>query len=389
MKFVVNGDEMTIAIKRVAATFPKRPVIPPIIKFETAEEAVSLTAVQANKRVSIRVPAFVVDPGAVAVNVDDASLICGLNHDVTYEDDGKKLTAANQKKRRSTGLRDLGIIRDWNDYAFKPFGSIATPELMDAFKVTDGARSGDEHREVLTGFCLNTREMVTLDGFHLVLRKLNVQNAAHDGNLLLPGETYADMKNLIVNKKDGAVSIECCEKCIKLSCDDFTYEINPIAGEFIKYEQIIPKTYKLGIEASAKEMLGVAKEYSKYRGNRRDVEFLAIGSGITTMSLVTDSGYLADKLECCAVSAVNVDYDDSLFLFAHNIKYMLDVLNAMDEDKMRVTFNSIVSPATFATEKTTALLLPIRVNDGGANELNVDGMLEFMKPMRETLQIPA
>ena len=28
MKFVVNGDEMTIAIKRVAATFPKRPVIP-------------------------------------------------------------------------------------------------------------------------------------------------------------------------------------------------------------------------------------------------------------------------------------------------------------------------------------------------------------------------
>ena len=382
MKFVVNGDEMTIAIKRVAATFPKRPVIPPIIKFETAEEAVSLTAVQANKRVSIRVPAFVVDPCAVAVNVDDASLICGLNHDVTYEDDGKKLTAANQKKRRSTGLRDLGIIRDWEDYAFKPFGSIATPELMDAFKVTDGARSGDEHREVLTGFCLNTREMVTLDGFHLVLRKLNVQNAAHDGNLLLPGETYADMKNLIVNKKDGAVSIECCEKCIKLSCDDFTYEIIPIAGEFIKYEQIIPKTYKLGIEASAKEMLAVAKEYSKYKGNRTNAEFLAIGNSIVTMSLVTDAGYLADKLECCAVTAGD---DDSLFLFAHNIGYMLDVLNAMDEDKMRVTFNSIVSPATFTTEKTTALLPPIRIN----GELNVDGMLEFMKPMRETLQIPA
>lgn len=386
MKFVVNGDEMTIAIKRVAATFPKRPAIPPIIKFETAEEAVSLTAVQANKRVSIRVPAFVVDPGAVAVDVDDASLICGLNHDVTYEDDGKKLTAANQKKRRSTGLRDLGIIRDWKDHAFKPFGSIATPELMDAFKVTDGARSSDETRAVLTGFCLNTREMVTLDGFHLVLRKLNVQNAAHDGNLLLPGETYADMKNLIVNKKDGDVSIECCEKCVKLSCDDFTYEINPIAGEFSKYEQIIPKTYKLGIEASAKEMLAVAKEYSKYKGNRTDAEFLAIGNGVVTMSLVTDAGYLADKLESCAVNAGD---DDSLFLFAHNIKYMLDVLNAMDEDKMRVTFNSIVSPATFATEKTTALLLPIRISGGGAEDLNVDGMLEFMKPMRETLQIPA
>ena len=384
MKFVVNGDEMTIAIKRVAATFPKRSVIPPIIKFEAAEESVSLTAVQPNKRVSVRVPAFVVDPGAAAVDADDVNLVCGLDHDVTYEDDGKKLTAANQKKRRSTGLRDLGIIRDWEDYAFKPFGSIATPELMDAFKVTDGARSSDETRAVLTGFCLNTREMVTLDGFHLVLRKLNVEGAAHDGNLLLPGETYADMKNLIVNKKDGDVSIECCEKCVKLSCDDFTYEIIPIAGDYIKYEQIIPKTYKLGIEASAKEMLAVAKEYSKYKGNRTNVEFLAIGNGIVTMSLATDAGYLADKLESCVI---NVDAlgNDSLFMFAHDIKYMLDVLNAMDEDKMTVRFNSGVSPATFATEKTTALLLPIRIN----GELNVDGMLEFMKPMRETLQIPA
>ena len=54
-----------------------------------------------------------------------------------------------------------------------------------------------------------------------------------------------------------------------------------------------------------------------------------------------------------------------------------------------VTFNSIVSPATFTTEKTTALLLPIRIAGDGSMELNVDGMLEFMKPMRETLQIPA
>lgn len=387
MKFVASGEEMSSAIKRVVSTVPKSTAYPVSIAFETSGESVSISVNLLNKRVSVRVPAFVVDAGVAAVDPDDVGMICGLDHDVTYETDPKLLTASNQKKRRSVALRDPDSLRQWGDRVYKPFGSIATPELMSAFKATDSARSADETRMVLTGFCLNSHEMVALDGFHFVLRKLNVENATTDENLILPAETYADMKNLIVNKKSGSVSVEYSGTRVCLSCDDFIYEIMRIEGEYIKYNQIIPKTFKKSMKASAKEMAGIAKEYMKYKSNYTHAMFLEIGGGVVTTSMSTDMGFVADKIESGA--DLQTEEDAPLYMFGMNIRYFADVLNAMDEDEITVKFGSPVSPAVFSTKETLAIILPLRLSGVGTEKFNIDGMLEFLKPMREALQFSA
>ena len=387
MKFVASGEEMSSAIKRVVSTVPKSTAYPVSIAFETSGESVSISVNLLNKRVSVRVPAFVVDAGVAAVDPDDVGMICGLDHDVTYETDSKLLTASNQKKRRSVALRDPDSLRQWGDRVYKPFGSIATPELMSAFKATDSARSADETRMVLTGFCLNSHEMVALDGFHFVLRKLNVENATTDENLILPAETYADMKNLIVNKKSGSVSVEYSGTRVCLSCDDFIYEIMRIEGEYIKYNQIIPKTFKKSMKASAKEMAGIAKEYMKYKSNYTYAMFLEIGGGVVTTSMSTNTGFVADKIESGA--DLQTEEDAPLYMFGMNIRYFVDVLNAMDEDEITVKFGSPVSPAVFSTKETLAMVLPLRLSGVGTEKFNIDGMLEFLKPMREALQFSA
>lgn len=384
MKFVINGEEFTKAVKRIVGTVPKRPVYPLRVTFEAKDDSVLMTTILSQKRVSIRIPAYVVEAGSVCVDPDDLGMVCGLDKDVTYEDDGQKLIASNQKKRRSVNLRPMDSVMSWKDYAFSPFGAVDSSELMDAFKVTDSARLDDTTRIMLTGFCLTNKEIVALDGYHLVLRKINVQNAASDARIVLPAETYADLKNLVL-KNSGSVSIEFCEKRVKLSCDDFTYEISLLEGDYVKYEQIIPKTFKLIVEADVKEMLEVVNEYKKYKGNKGNLMFVEVGGGIVTTSLCADVGYVADKLENCSVQG---DDSDSMFVFGNNIRYMIDVLKAMDEDRVEIGFNTVVSPARLRTEKTIAMTLPVRIS-GDSSDYNLDGMMEFIKPMREALQIPA
>ncbi len=241
-----------------------------------------------------------------------------------------------------------------------------TEKIRNMIDVTAFSISSDETRINIAGAYIekqepNTLRMVTTDGYRLSMIDEQIQEPfpLEDG-ILIPGKGISELRKILSDKKEEKkLSVKIIKNSLLIKIAEIEIYIRLIDKKFPEYKYIIPqpgeneikiKTEKEKIKPALKRMSIIAGE------NKRPVNFKFTDQ---RLQISTEDSELGSVHETIAMrEAVPADIS-----FSINGRYLLDILNAIDDDVMiEINKNDKNKPIVFhpiTKSSATFIIMPM------------------------------
>lgn len=231
------------------------------------------------------------------------------------------------------------------------------------------AASNDETKPVLTSLVLEMSQpnaLVTTDGFRLFRVQVDL-SLNEDGQFLLPAKVLKDFFS-IVEKKDLS-TIECltseARQEIIFNFNDTQLQVSSIQGQFPNYQAIIPQNTAFSYQVVREDLLGkvqqamiFAKEFSSIVIFEVDISD-SKDPQLKISSQASVKGQTKTFLSCHNVEGEPVQ-------FACNGRYLLDFLNSMECEEIRIQGNDSLKPVILTNPESDQflyLVMPFKLQE--------------------------
>ena len=243
----------------------------------------------------------------------------------------------------------------------KNFIEIKKDDLSDIIKKTVFAASIDEKKGILTGCLMNfepdSLEMVTLDGFRMAVSRKDAVTGISK-KLIVPARILSEITKIIADDEGSdTVSLVIEDKKIEILTEDTRVVARLLEGDFIKYSDIIPSSYKTRVIVGREDMLGSIERASLLaKEGKNNLIKLTISSGSVDISSRSEEGNVNEHV------GADVSGDDLIIGF--NSKYLLDVLKSVNDEEVAFELGTSVSSCLIKPiegKDYTYLVLPVRI----------------------------
>lgn len=226
----------------------------------------------------------------------------------------------------------------------------------------------ETRKPVLTGalfdFAENEIKIVGTDLHRLAVLKIDSDGAQTSKKLVIPGNTLAKISQLLSDDEEKMLDIIASEKHVILDFKDFQVYSRLLEGEFLKYDVILSAANSIKVRADKRSIIDsleranliINDDLSSKTENKMPVKLNISGNKID-ISCKTARGYVNDS--------VIIDHEGGDILIGLNCRFMLDALNACDEDEIMLEFSAPTSGCFIKPEdgsdKYTFMVLPVRI----------------------------
>ena len=238
--------------------------------------------------------------------------------------------------------------------------TIETPLLEGALQKTLHSIGSDDLKKNLTGvfFDMTTQnklKLVTTDGHRMSLIEEEFQNTT-SGSFILPKKAAQELKRFI--KDTGVVSIGYTKSFF--ICDNGqTSILSRLVGvEFPEYKRVIPNNFSNTFEIDKKQLLESLQRVSVVLSEKTKGARMFINKDGVEIKTISDDGETVETIQTTGAEK-NIEV-------GFNVKYLIDALNAFNEEKVFVCVNDEISPACIYSNKNNkhkqlAIVMPMRV----------------------------
>ena len=229
------------------------------------------------------------------------------------------------------------------------------------------AASVDEARLVLTGVKFYKSEgklrVVATDGFRL--SRLDLVNLGKEekniwpDNLIIPARTIGELSRFLGDKNKEVIEMIIVRENnqVIFSGTDFMLASRILDGNFPDVDKIIPSEWKTKAVIDRKDLIEAVRTAAIFaRENSNIVRFKIQDSKCK----VSAAGAQTGEEE----SEIPVETEGDEVEIAFNFKYVLDLLNSMDADKIVLEANGGQAAVVFkmeGEEELVAIIMPVRV----------------------------
>lgn len=226
----------------------------------------------------------------------------------------------------------------------------------------------ETRKPVLTGalfdFKGDTLSVVGTDSHRLAVINIPIDVNTMPKKFVVPGSTLGKVAQLLSDDEEKFVDIIVSEKNILFDFGEFQVYSRLLEGEFLKYEVILSAANSIKIKADKDSIVDslerasliINDDLSSKTENKMPVR-LNISYNKIEISCKTVKGYVND--------IVNVDQEGGDLLIGLNCRFMLDALNACDEDNVLMEFSAPTSGCFIkpidGSDKYTFMVLPVRL----------------------------
>ena len=197
-------------------------------------------------------------------------------------------------------------------------------------------------RYYLNGMLLETTpdfvRTVATDGHRLALCTLNTPiEGASPRQSILPRKGVMELVRFLADSEQP-VKVMLGSNHLRAQTDDFTFTTKLVDGKFPDYERVLPRSGNNLIHAERNELRQAFSRASilsneKYRGVRLILE-------VGQLMLVANNPEQEEAEE-----TVTVDYNGNPFEIGFNVSYLVDVLNALSSETVRISLADANSSA--------------------------------------------
>ena len=227
------------------------------------------------------------------------------------------------------------------------------------------AASKDDLKPALCGVYFNFKEnqitAVATDGHKLVKHEQEVKEKTTDSlSIVLPIKFLNIVKTITENKEEVVVKIG--ENHAQTEQKNFTLITRTIKEAFPDFNSVIPDNNKTVAEVDTQEIVDCLKRVSIFSNKTTKQTILSFSTKGVMLSAqdIETSTSAKEHLDCI--------FNGEEITTSYNAKYLMEVIQYLGGKKTNIYLSSALTAAVFQTkenkekEKTTSLLMPIRIN---------------------------
>ena len=226
----------------------------------------------------------------------------------------------------------------------------------------------ETRKPILTGALFDFKgdklSVVGTDSHRLAVINVPIEMNTLPKKFVVPGSTLAKVNQLLSDEDDLTVDIIVSDKNILFDFGSFQVYSRLLDGEFLKYEVILSASNSIKVVAEKQKIVNsleranliINDDLSSKTENKMPVR-LNISYNKIEISCKTVKGYVNDTVE--------VQQDGGDLLIGLNCRFMLDALNACDDENVIMEFSAptcgcFIRPED-GSDKYTFMVLPVRL----------------------------
>jgi len=280
---------------------------------------------------------------------------------VSLESSQNKLILKGGKSRftlQTLPAEDFPLVQE--AASFGPAFSVPQKVLKELLNQVSFAMAVHDIRYYLNGILFVAEgqqlSLVATDGHRLAFSSATLDVEVPKQEVILPRKTVLEMQRLL-SDKEGAIEMQFAGNQARFSFDGMEFVTKLVEGKFPDYNRVIPKNHKniitLGREPLLRSLQRTAILTSeKFKGVRLNIE-------PGTLRVASNN---AEQEE--AVDELDIDYGGDAIEIGFNVTYLIDALNNMAQDMVKIELADANSSALLTIPDNTAfkyVVMPMRI----------------------------
>jgi DNA polymerase-3 subunit beta len=233
--------------------------------------------------------------------------------------------------------------------------------LLKAFSKTAFCMAQQDVRYYLNGLTFEIidgeLQTVASDGHRLALSKRNLDNQSKSINQVIVPRKAAQEVLRLLEKNDGDVEIKIAKNNMKFTINEVELNTKLIDGRFPNFNNVVPEESKHSFNIDKQAFKAALSRVSilsneKYKGIRLDL----------SNQLMTINANNPEQDE--AEEEVIVDYNGEEMRMGFNSSYLMDALNVIDSEQVKVSFTDTNSSCLLedpSDNSSRFVIMPMRV----------------------------
>ena len=224
--------------------------------------------------------------------------------------------------------------------------------------------SNDDTRHYLNGIFLHITESnnktfltgVSTDSHRLSSSSLEIQNNVNFSSIILPRKTVFQLCSLLTEIKDG-IKIQISDTKIKFQIGNIVLISKVIDGKFPDYRKVVPVDNKKTLIVPTKDFIDSVERVTTVSIDRKEGVKLIINKDNVNLSVnSTNSG---DGNE-----VIKGNFNDKDLTISFNSKYLLDIANVIEDNKLKMNFKDPTSPVLiedYTDKNSYYVIMPMKI----------------------------
>lgn len=311
-------------------------------------------------------PANVTAPGAVTLNARKLfDIVRELPNEEIYikkEENNWITLKCGKSKFRLPGLppEDFPPLPEYSD---KPLLEFDGKILKEMIRKTFFSVSPDETRQALNGLLLEAEgdivSLVGTDGHRLAMISRPVKSNSAKGEVLsflLPKKALSELLKLMEDE-DTTFGFSSQDNHLAFICGKQVIVSRKIDGKFPNYRQVLPSDNHLKAKADRNGLTHALKRVALLADEKSKMVRFEIKNG--SLSLISDNTDLG-----AAHEEMSLEYEGEDVSIGLNAKYVLDILNAIEEDSVTLNLKDQNHSCLFTVtddDQYKSIVMPMRL----------------------------
>lgn len=363
MKCVCEGINLSEAILKVVKACSSKTTVPVLecIKLAARNDKLTLSATDGEISIIKTIPSEVYEEGEVCVpgkyfsdfikKLEDVQIVLsseGRKMDIVYAD--------SQTSMQVLSADDFPKIDlEISENSFK----LKTADLKKFISSTSFCCATDDSRPILKGcqFVIEGENIcvTALDGFRLATITGKVISATGNMDIVCPARTLNEIDKMLPDSVEET-EIFVQKGMILVSCENTILTSRLYGGDFIRKENIIPKSFVTEVKVDKDKLkASIERAAILVRGDKNSLIIFDISGDTVEISSASEIGNVQEPVKA------NIEGKD--VRIAMNSKFIIEAVNALDEQEIVLSFNNQVQPFVCQNadnKQSLYLILPVR-----------------------------
>ncbi len=360
-------DKFLGVLQSVAGIVERRHTLPILANVLIRKTGAQLQLTTSDLEIQIRTTAELGgDDGDFTTTVGARKLIDVLrsmpnDQTVSLESSQNKLILKGGKSRftlQTLPAEDFPLVQE--AASFGPVFSVPQKVLKELLNQVSFAMAVHDIRYYLNGILFVAEgkqlSLVATDGHRLAFTSATLDVEVPKQEVILPRKTVLEMQRLL-NDKEGAIEMQFAGNQAKFSFEGMEFVTKLVEGKFPDYNRVIPKNHKNIITLGRAPLLASLQRTAiltseKFKGVRLNIE-------PGTLRVASNN---AEQEE--AVDELDIDYGGDSIEIGFNVTYLIDALNNMNQDMVKIELSDSNSSALLTIPDNAAfkyVVMPMRI----------------------------
>lgn len=361
MKISVLQENLQQALAAAARAVDNRPTLPVLanVLLATEDSRLRLSATNLEMSITTWIGAKVHEPGSITL---PAKTLAELVNNLSPERVDMTLDPVTQTVNVRCGATTSNVKGiDADEFPMVPTGGesdlmLPTKVFKEMVKHTEFAAAKDESRPILTGIYTalegNKLTMAAADGYRLAVRTTEIDQTFDEPvSIVIPARTLSEVAR-ILGDDDEYVYIQLPgERDLVIFQTQHTQISSQLLeGRFPDFSAIIPRSYNTSSVIETADLLRAAKRaeiFARDNANSARIELTPpAGPGDAGEMLVI--GRSAERGDNEGVLQATIEGEGLEIAF--NIRYLIDVLSVISEERVIIESNGQANPGVIRPE---------------------------------------